>query len=263
MMRWTSPADGIEVPAWKWCATTTKAGDVRRQITTVGLDIAKNLFQGHGADAQGRVLLKRKLARGKVLEFFAPLPARLVGLEACGAAHYWARELTRLGHQVRLMPPQYVRPYVKTNKHDAADAEACCEAVQRPGMRFVPAKSEDQQAMLVLHRVREQLLKQRTATINALRGPLAEFGIVAARRQIGLRELLTVVADVEDRRIPPLARELVAGLVAHWRTPPPARGRVEGLCAHLPDLERRMAALDRRLPGRGQPRWCRLRTSHG
>src|SRR3954466_4425117 len=123
MMRWTPPADGIEVPAWKWCATTTKAGDVRMQITTVGLDIAKNLFQLHGADAQGRVLLKRKLARGKVLEFFATLPACLVGLEACGAAPYWARELTRLGHQVRLMPPQYVRPYVKTNKHDAADAE--------------------------------------------------------------------------------------------------------------------------------------------
>src|SRR4051794_3236296 len=133
MMRWTPPADGIEVPAWKWCATTTKAGDVRMQITTVGLDIAKNLFQVHGADAQVRVALKRKLARGKVLEFFAALPACLVGLEACGAAHYWARELTRLGHQVRLMPPQYVRPYVKTNKHDAADAEACCEAVQRPG----------------------------------------------------------------------------------------------------------------------------------
>jgi transposase len=200
------------------------------QITTVGLDIAKNLFQVHGADAKGRVVLKRKLARGKVLEFFATLPACLVGLEACGAAHYWARELTRLGHQVRLMPPQYVRPYVKTNKHDAADAEACCEAVQRPGMRFVPAKSEDQQAMLVLHRVREQLLKQRTATINALRGHLAEFGIVAARRQIGLRELLAVVADVEDRRIPPLARELLESLVAHLR-----------------DLERRTAELDRRL----------------
>jgi transposase len=151
----------------------------------------------HGADAQGRVLLKRKLVRGKVLEFFATLPACLVGLEACGAAHYWARELTKLGHQVRLMPPQYVRPYVKTNKHDAADAEACCEAVQRPGMRFVPGKDEDQQAMLVLHWV---------------------------------RELLTVVSDVEDRRLPPLARELL-----------------ESLAAHLRDLERRTAELDRRL----------------
>src|SRR5947209_3339507 len=136
------------------------------QVTTVGLDIAKNLFQVHGADAQGRPVLKRKLARGKVLEFFATLPACLIGLEACGAAHYWARELARLGHTVRLMPPQYVRPYVKANKHDAADAEACCEAVQRPGMRFVPVKEESQQSLLMLHRVREQLLKQRTATIT-------------------------------------------------------------------------------------------------
>src|SRR3954471_21840394 len=190
MMRWTPPADGIEVPAWKWCATTTKAGDVRMQITTVGLDIAKNLFQVHGADAQGRPVLKRKLARGKVLEFFATLPACLVGLEACGAAHYWARELAKLGHTVRLMPPQYVKPYVKTNKHDAADAEAIREAVTRPGVRFVPVKNEGQQALLTLHRVREQLLKQRTATINALRAHFAGFGVVAAQRRRGLRELL-------------------------------------------------------------------------
>ena len=200
------------------------------QITTVGLDIAKNLFQVHGADAQGRVLLKRKLARGKVLEFFATLPACLVGLEACGAAHPWARELTKLGHEVRLMPPRYVRPYVKTNKHDAADAEACREAVRRPGMRFVPAKSEGQQSLLMLHRLREQLLKQRTATTNALRAHLAEFGIVAAQRRAGLRELLAVIGDPEDRRLPPLARELLQGLVEHLR-----------------GLEERTAELDRRL----------------
>ncbi len=200
------------------------------QITTVGLDLAKNVFQVHGADAQGRPVLKRKLARDKVLAFFATLPPCLIGLEACGAAHWWARELTKLGHEVRLMPPQYVRPYVKTNKHDAADAEACCEAVQRPGMRFVPAKGEDQQALLMLHRVREQLLKQRTATINALRAHLAEFGIIAARRQVGLRELLAVVGDLEDRRLPPLARELLQTLIEHLR-----------------ELEKRTAALDRRL----------------
>src|SRR4051812_4996362 len=199
---------------------------MQQQIATVGLDIAKNLFQVHGADAQGRPVLRRRLAREKVLEFFANLPPCLIGLEACAAAHYWARELTRLGHEVRLMPPQYVKPYVKTNKHDAADAEACCEAVQRPGMRFVPAKDEDQQSMLVLHGVREQLLKQRTATINALRSHLAEFGVVAAQRRIGLRELLAVVADDEDRRIPPLARELLVSLVGHLR-----------------DLERRTAEL--------------------
>jgi transposase len=200
------------------------------QITTIGLDTAKNLFQVHGADAQGRPVLRRKLARGKVLEFFATLPRCLVGLEACAAAHYWARELTKLGHEVRLMPPQYVRAYVKTNKHDAADAEACCEAVMRPGMRFVPVKGEDQQSLLMLHRVREQLLKQRTATINALRAHLAEFGIVAAQRQMGLRELLAVVADPEDRRVPPLARELL-----------------QVLAEHLRGLNERMAELDRRL----------------
>ena len=200
------------------------------QVTTVGLDIAKNLFQVHGADAQGRPVLKRKLARGKVLEFFANLPACLVGLEACAAAHYWARELAKLGHEVRLMPPQYVRPYVKTNKHDAADAEAICEAVTRPGMRFVPVKEEGRQALLMLHRVREQLLKQRTATINALRAHLAEFGIVAAQRRTGLRELLAVVAEVEDRRLPALARELL-----------------QGLAEHLRGLEERTAELDRRL----------------
>src|SRR3712207_659733 len=142
------------------------------QVSTIGLDIAKHLFQVHGADAQGRPVLKRRLAREKVLEFFANLPPCLVGLEACAAAHYWARELVRLGHDVRLMPPQYVRPYVKTNKHYVADAEACCEAVRRPGMRFVPVEGEEQQALPMPHRVREQLLEQRTATANAPRAHL-------------------------------------------------------------------------------------------
>src|SRR3954462_11163849 len=203
-----------------------------QQVTTVGLDLAKNLFQVHGADAQGQPVLKRRLAREKVLEFFANLPACLVGLEACAAAHHWARELTRLGNNVPLMPPQYVRPYVKTNKHDAADAEAICEAVTRPGMRFVPVKNEGQQTLLMLHRIREQLLKQRTATVNALRAHLAEFGIVAAQRRTGLRELLAVVADQEDRRLPPLARELLRVLAEHLR-----------------GLEERTAELDRRLVG--------------
>jgi transposase len=218
------------------------------QITTIGLDIAKNLFQVHGVDAQGRPVLKRRLARAKVLEFFANLPPCLVGLEACGAAHYWARELAKLGHTVRLMPPQYVRPYVKTNKHDAADAEACCEAVQRPGMRFVPAKRENQQTLMMLHRVREQLLKQRTATINALRAHLAEFGIVAAQRRAGLRELLAVVADPEDRRVPPLARELLRVLAEHLR-----------------GLEARVAELDRRLleAARGDAACARLASVPG
>jgi transposase len=151
-------------------------------------------------------------------------------MEACATAHFWARELRSLGHEVRLMPPQYVKAYVKTNKHDAADAEACCEAVQRPGMRFAPFKSVDQQATLMLHRVRDQLIGQRTATINALRGHLTEFGIVAARRGAGVRQLLALISEVEDSRIPPLAREML-----------------QTLAGHLQELESKIATLDRRL----------------
>jgi transposase len=162
--------------------------------------------------------------------FFANLPRCLIGLEACGGAHYWARELQALGHDARLMPPQYVKAYVKTNKHDAADAEACCEAVQRPSMRFVPVKSADQQATCMLHRVRDQLIGQRAATINARRGHLAELGIVAAQRQAGLRQLLATLGELEEERIPPLAREIL-----------------QTLAAHLRDLEAKIATLDRRL----------------
>jgi transposase len=207
------------------------------QVTTVGLDIAKNVFQVHGVDARGRVGLRKRLARAKVLAFFANLPRCLIGLEACGGAHHWARELTRLGHEVRLMPPQYVKAYVKTNKHDAADAEACCEAVQRRGMRFVPVKSAAQQATLMVHRVRDQLISQRTATINALRGHLAELGIVAAQRQAGVRQLLTALAEV-DGRIPPLAREVLQVLVAQLRE----------LANKIADLDRRLVALTRTDP---------------
>lgn len=197
------------------------------QATTIGLDIAKNVFQIHAIDARGRVM-RRRLARAKVLEFFANLPPCVVGLEACGGAHHWARELTRLGHEVRLMPPQYVKSYVKTNKHDAADAEACCEAVQRPTMRFVPVKSEAQQATAMLHRVRDQLLGQRTATINALRGHMTEFGVVAAQRNGGMRALLACVADPEDGRLPPLARELLQTLAAHLRELETRIGELDG-----------------------------------
>ena len=200
------------------------------QPTTIGLDIAKSVFQVHAVDARGKVVLRKRLARAKVLEFFANLPRCLVGLEACGGAHHWARQLIELGHDVRLMPPQYVKSYVKTNKHDPADAEACCEAVQRPNMRFVPVKSEAQQATLMLHRVREQLLGQRTATINALRGHMTEFGVVAAQRNAGMRDLLACVADLEDGRLAHLARELL-----------------QTLAAHLRDLEARIGELDGRL----------------
>jgi transposase len=135
------------------------------EMTTIGLDIAKSVFQVHGVDARGTVVLRKRLARTKVLAFFANLPRCMIGLEAGGGAHHWARELQALGHDARLMPPQDVKAYVKANQHDAADAEACCEAVQRPGMRFVTVKTKDQQATLMLHRVRDQLIGQRTATI--------------------------------------------------------------------------------------------------
>ena len=145
------------------------------EITTIGLDLAKHVFQVHGIDAQGTTVLRKRLRRGQVLAFFSRIPRCVVGLEACATAHYWARELGALGHEVRLMPAQYVKAYIKRNKHDAADAEAICEAVGRPTMRFVPVKTADQQATQLLHRGREQLVRQRTMLVNALRAHLAEF----------------------------------------------------------------------------------------
>jgi transposase len=183
------------------------------RVTTVGLDLAKNVFQVHGIDATGRVVLRRKLRRSEMLEFFASLPPATVGIEACGGAHHWARELGRIGHTVRLMPPAYVKPYVKRGKTDAADAEAICEAVTRPTMRFVPAKTEAQQAAAVQLRTRDLLIRQRTQAVNALRAHLAEYGIVAAKGTGKLSELAEVVRDVEDRRLPPLARDVLAELV--------------------------------------------------
>jgi transposase len=149
------------------------------EVSTIGLDIAKQSFHAHGADAGGRQLFSRKTARRKVLEFFACLPRCVVALEACGGAYHWGRELMRLGHEVRLIPPSYVKPFVKRHKNDAADAEAICEAAQRPNMRFVAIKSEEQQASALVFRARDLFVRQRTQTINALRGHMAEFGWVA------------------------------------------------------------------------------------
>lgn len=146
---------------------------------TIGLDIAKHVFQVHGVDTTGQVVIRKKLRRSEVGEFFKELPPSLVGMEACGTAHHWGRELTALGHDVRLMPAGYVKPYVKRGKNDAVDAEAICEAVTRPTMRFVEIKSAEQQSVLMLHRTRELLVRQRTALINSLRGQLAEFGLIA------------------------------------------------------------------------------------
>ena len=176
------------------------------QITTIGLDLAKHVFQVHGVDNGGQVVIRRRLRRVEVVRFFSSLPPCLVGMEACSTAHHWARELIALGHDVRLIPPTYVKPYVKRGKNDAADAEAICEAVTRPTMRFVPVKGAEQQSVLVLHRTRDLLIRQRTMLANSLRAHCAEFGIVVAQGMAKLAELIGRIADEGDARIPPLAR---------------------------------------------------------
>ena len=187
------------------------------QITTIGLDLAKNVFQVHGINGAGKVLVRKQLRRAEVLRFFAELPPCLVGIEACATAHHWARELTRLGHTVRLMPPAYVKPYVKRGKTDAADAEAIAEAVTRPTMRFVAVKTVDQQSVLMLHKVRDLLVRQRTMLINALRGHLAEFGIIAVRGPGGVSVAITALHDAQDG-LPDLARQVLHGLIDQMRT---------------------------------------------
>jgi len=182
-------------------------------IVTIGLDIAKSVFQVHGIDGEGRVVVRKRLTRRKLLSFFEGLSPCLVGLEACAAAHHWGRELSKLGHDVRLMPPSYVKPYVKRQKNDAADAEAICEAVQRPTMRFVAIKSRDQQSVMTLHRVRLLLMRQRVQLSNAIRGHLAEYGLVAAVGRNGLAQLIAIIGDHDDDRIPDVARASLAMLV--------------------------------------------------
>jgi len=183
-------------------------------VTTIGLDIAKSVFQVHGVDAAGQVVIRRKLKRRYVLAFFQKLPPCLVGIEACASSHYWARELQMLGHTARLMPPAYVKPYVKRQKNDMGDAEAICEAVTRANMRFVPTKTPEQQSGLVLHRTRHLFIRQQTAVINAIRAHLAEFGIVAPVGRKGVEELLRVVADGNDKRVPDVVRACLGALGA-------------------------------------------------
>lgn len=202
------------------------------QISIVGLDIAKQVFQVHAADAEGRRVAQVRLRRAQVLDFFRKLPPCLVGMEACATAHHWARELIALGHEVKLMPPAYVKPYVKRNKTDAADAEAIAEAVTRPTMRFVAVKSVEQQSMLMLHRVRELFVRQRTMLATALRAHLAEFGIVAPQ---GIHRVEKLAAEVRDPAVPPLAQEALSLLV----------DELASIGRRLDTIEERLVALHR------------------
>src|SRR6201981_581753 len=188
-----------------------------QSILTVGLDIAKSVFQVHGVDAVGQVVIRRQLKRRYVLTFFQKLPSCLIGMEACASSHHWSRELQALGHTVRLMPPAYVKPYVKRHKNDATDAEAICEAVTRPNMRFVATKTPEQQSCLTLHRTRPLFIRQQTSVINAIRAHLAEFGIVAPVGRHGVEELLNVVADPSDRRVPEMAPVFLPAFGAQLR----------------------------------------------
>jgi transposase len=176
------------------------------EVITIGLDIAKSVFQVHGVDVDGAVVIRKRVSRARVLEFFSTLPSCLVGIEACPSAHHWGRQLRRLGHTVRLMPPSYVKAYLKRSKNDANDAAAICEAVTRRSMRFVSTKSELQQSVLILHRSRQLLVRQRTMLSNAIRGHMAEFGIVTAKGRNGTAELIAIITDSEDGRIPVAAR---------------------------------------------------------
>jgi transposase len=199
-------------------------------VTTIGLDIAKSVFQVHGADAEGNVIIRRKLKRRYIVAFFQKLPPCLVGIEACASSHHWSRELQALGHTVRLMPPAYVKPYVKRHKNDAADAEAICEAVTRANMRFVETKTPEQQSCLMLHRTRHLFIRQQTAVVNAIRAHLAEFGIVAPVGRNGVEALLDVVADTSDKRIPEIARACLVALGAQLRIRGPSdRGETSRL----------------------------------
>lgn len=200
------------------------------EVTTIGLDLAKAVFQVHGVDALGETVVRRRLKRRQMAGFFRKLPPCLIGLEACPSAHYWARELQALGHEVRIMPAGYVKPYVKRNKNDAKDAEAICEAVTRPSMRFVAVKTAEQQSLMMLHRTRSLLVRQRTMLVNALRAHLAEFGLVAPVGLRGMSGLLAIISDPTDARLPSLARSCL-----------------ESLAASLATVERELAGNERRI----------------
>jgi transposase len=200
------------------------------EITTVGVDLAKNVFQIHGVDERGRAVLRKQLRRRRFAEFFANLPPCLIGMEACASAHYWGRTLERLGHTVRLMAPQFVKPYVKTNKNDVADAEAICEAVSRPNMRFVPIKNIEQQTILSVHRVRQGFVKARTAQANQIRGLLGEFGLVIPQGIHNVTQRIPELLEDASNELPVPFRELIDRLAEHLKE----------LDWHVKDLEKQI-----------------------
>lgn len=200
------------------------------KITRVGLDIAKQVFQVHGVDERGKAQVRKQLARAKVLEFFAQLPPCLIGIEVCGSSHYWGRELGKLGHTVKLIAAQFVIPYRKRGKNDANDAEAICEAVGRPNMHFVAIKTEEQQAMLMVHRARTLVVANRTAQVNQIRGLLGEFGLVVPKGVARLRRELPNILEDAENGLPMLARTVLAGLLERFR-----------------ELDARIAAYDRQI----------------
>jgi len=204
-------------------------------ITTLGIDLAKSVFQLHGVDSDGAVVLQKKLRRGAVLSFLGKLEPCLIGMEACATSHFWAREIAALGHDVRLIPPAYVKPYVKRQKNDAADAEAICEAVTRPNMRFVPVKSEEQQGVLVLHRSRDLLMRQRTMILNAIRAHFAEFGIVAAQGPRKVTELVARLRDDDNLGLPEVAQSALLALAE----------QLESLATRVRAIERQLLAWHR------------------
>jgi transposase len=220
------------------------------QITTIGIDLAKSVFQVHGVDSDGTVVLQKKLRRGAVLDFLGKLEPCLIGMEACPTSYFRAREIAALGHDVRLIPPAYVKPYVTRQKNDAADAEAICEALTRPNMRFVPVKTEEQQAVLVLHRSRDLLMRQRTMILNAIRAHFAEFGIIAAQGPRKVAELGRRLSGSDDLGLPTIARSALLSLAAQLETLAEEIGKIE---RQLLAWHRHIAASERleTIPGVG------------
>jgi transposase len=216
----------------------TKKGKSVMNVTRIGLDLAKQVFQVHGVDLLGQAVLRKQLTRGKLRAFFAQIPRCLVGMEACGSAHYWARELAQLGHEVRLMAPQFVAPYRKEQKNDGNDAEAICEAVARPSMRFVPVKTVEQQAVLTVHRARQLLVGERTALVNHVRGLLAEYGIVLGQGVAQLRRCLPEILEDAENGLPVLAREVFSEL----------QERLRQVDQRVHDYDRRIACFVREMP---------------